>query len=71
MLNLSPRQKEVLALLAEGFTDDEIGERLGISSRTARAHVDMLKQKLGVLRRREIPGAFHRLTGKDPFDPDP
>jgi DNA-binding CsgD family transcriptional regulator len=67
MLTLSGRQKQVLSLLAQGFTDEEIGLRLGISPRTARAHVDALKHKLGVSRRREIPAAFRRLTGMDPF----
>lgn len=68
MVELSRRQKQVLSLLAEGRTDDEIGLRLGISPRTARAHVDALKRKLGVTRRREIPSAYHRLTGEDPFN---
>jgi DNA-binding CsgD family transcriptional regulator len=54
MLKLSRRQKQVLSLLAEGLTDEEIGLRLDISPRTARAHVDALKHKLGVPRRREI-----------------
>jgi DNA-binding NarL/FixJ family response regulator len=67
VLELSRRQKEVLVLLAEGLTDEEIGLRLHISARTARAHVDALKRKLGVSRRREVPSAYHRLTGKDPF----
>jgi DNA-binding CsgD family transcriptional regulator len=68
MVELSHRQKQVLSLLADGLTDDEIGLRLGISPRTARAHVEALKHKLGVTRRREIPSAFHRLTGMDPFE---
>ncbi len=68
VITLSQRQKQVLSLLAEGLTDDGIGRRLGISARTARAHVEALKRKLGVERRREIPSAFHRLTGRDPFD---
>ena len=68
VITLSQRQKQVLSLLADGLTDDQIGMRLGISARTARAHVEALKQKLGVERRREIPGAFHRLTGENPFD---
>jgi two-component system response regulator DevR len=66
---LSRRQKEVLPLVATGLTDDEIGQRLGISSRTARMHVEALKGKLGVSRRREIASAYHRLTGNDPFEP--
>ena len=68
MVKLSNRQKQVLLLLADGLTDDEIGLRLGISPRTARAHVEALKRKLGVARRREIPSAFHRITGMDPFE---
>jgi DNA-binding CsgD family transcriptional regulator len=68
MVKLSHRQNQVLSLLADGLTDDEIGLRLGISPRTARAHVEALKHKLGVARRREIPSAFHRLTGMDPFE---
>jgi DNA-binding CsgD family transcriptional regulator len=67
MINLSHRQKQVLALLADGFTDKEIGVSLGISPRTARAHVEALKLKLGVPQRRQIPRAFRRLTGKDPL----
>jgi DNA-binding CsgD family transcriptional regulator len=68
MIRLSHRQKQVLKLLADGFTDDEMGAQLGISPRTARAHVEALKNKLGVSRRREILSAFHRLTGRDPFE---
>jgi DNA-binding CsgD family transcriptional regulator len=68
MVNLSERQNQVLSLLADGLTDNEIGLRLGISPGTSRAHVEALKQKLGVARRREIPSAFHRLTGMDPFE---
>lgn len=68
LIELSRRQKQVLALLASGLTDEETGVRLGISARTARAHVDALKRKLGVNRRRELPGAYRALTGKDPFE---
>lgn len=68
MVELSGRQREVLSLLSTGLTDAEMADQLGISARTARAHVEALKAKLGVDRRREIPGAFHRLTGLDPFD---
>ena len=39
----------------------------GISPRTAKAHCDVLRQKLGVPRRRQIPAAFKALTGEDPM----
>ena len=43
---LSPREREVLRLLADGCRNDEIGRRLSISSETARAHVRNAMRKL-------------------------
>lgn len=43
---LTPREMEVLELLREGLTYAEIGGRLGITQRTARAHVVAVKEKL-------------------------
>jgi DNA-binding NarL/FixJ family response regulator len=44
---LTPRELEVLHLLREGLTFIEIGHRLSITERTARAHVGAIKEKLG------------------------
>lgn len=44
---LTPRELEVLHLLREGLTFIEIGRRLAITERTARAHVGAIKEKLG------------------------
>lgn len=48
---LSAREDEVLASLAEGLTDREIAERLGISPRTVETHVGSILRKLGVRNR--------------------
>ena len=64
---ITPRQREVVALIAAGCSNDEAGLRLGISPRTVKAHCDVLRQKLGVQRRRQIPIAFRLLTGEDPL----
>jgi DNA-binding CsgD family transcriptional regulator len=64
---ITERQREVVALIAAGCSNDEVGARLGISPRTAKAHCDVLRQKLGVTRRRQIPIAFRLLTGEDPL----
>jgi len=64
---ITERQREVIALIAAGYSNDEVGVRLGISPRTAKAHSDVLRQKLGVRRRRQIPVAFRLLTGEDPL----
>jgi DNA-binding CsgD family transcriptional regulator len=50
---LSPREREVLALLCQRLTDAEIGAALFISPRTASRHVANLFDKLGVSSRRE------------------
>jgi ATP/maltotriose-dependent transcriptional regulator MalT len=64
---LTERQLQVVVLIALGCSNEEVGERLGISARTAKAHCDVLRQKLGVTRRRQIPAAFRTLTGEDPL----
>ena len=65
--SITPRQRQVIELIAAGCSNEEVGERLGISPRTAKAHCDVLRQKLGVSRRRQIPIAFRLLTGEDPL----
>ena len=44
---LSHRQTEVLGLIRQGFSNEEIGSLLGISERTARAHVSAILEALG------------------------
>jgi DNA-binding CsgD family transcriptional regulator len=64
---LTERQLQVVQLIARGLSNEEVGLALGISPRTAKAHCDVLRQKLGVPRRRQIPAAFRMLTGEDPL----
>jgi DNA-binding NarL/FixJ family response regulator len=64
---ITPRQREVVQLVAAGQTNDEIAATLGISSRTVKAYTDELRRRLGVARRRQIPSAYLRLTGEAPL----
>jgi DNA-binding NarL/FixJ family response regulator len=50
---LTPREAEVLQLLAEGLANKEIAARLGISDHTVKFHVNALMVKLGVQSRTE------------------
>ncbi len=45
---LTPREREVLEMLAEGLSDKEIAQRLGVSPDTARNHMVNILGKLGV-----------------------
>ena len=65
--SITERQRKVIELIAQGLSNDELSQELGISPRTAKAHCDILRQKLGVPRRRQIPLAYRLLTGDDPL----
>ncbi|MFN8223102.1 MAG: helix-turn-helix transcriptional regulator [Gaiellales bacterium] len=66
---ITDRQRTIIRLIAAGCSNDEVGERLGISPRTVKAHSDVLRHKLGVTRRSHIPSAYRLLTGDDPYVP--
>jgi DNA-binding CsgD family transcriptional regulator len=63
---LSRREREVLALIAEGRTNREIGERLFISQKTVGVHVGNILSKLGVSGRVEAAAVAIRLGLTEP-----
>lgn len=52
--SLTARQREVAALIAEGCTNREIGERLGITERSAEAHVERIRYRMDFRSRAQI-----------------
>lgn len=54
LAELSPREQEVLALAAEGFTSAEIGKKLFLSPKTVDTYRARLMQKLGMSHRSEL-----------------
>ena len=48
---LTPREKEVLSILAKGYTNKEIAQTLSISERTVKSHLNNIFRKLNVTRR--------------------
>jgi DNA-binding CsgD family transcriptional regulator len=52
--DLTPREREVAALLAEGLSNAALAERLFISPRTAAVHVSNILSKLGMASRTEV-----------------
>jgi DNA-binding NarL/FixJ family response regulator len=49
--SLTPREREVLTLVAEGASNRQIAQRLVVSERTARTHVSAILMKLGLVSR--------------------
>ena len=59
--NLSPRERQILALLAEGRTQGQIATALVISSKTVATHIQHILSKLGVQSRAQaVAVAFQR-----------
>jgi DNA-binding NarL/FixJ family response regulator len=67
-LGLTPRELEVLALVAEGRSNRQVADALFISAKTASVHVSNILAKLGVASRVEAAAVAHRLglTGGRP-----
>jgi DNA-binding CsgD family transcriptional regulator len=57
---LTPRQADVLGLLAEGLTNAEIAARLTLSAKTVEHHISAVLAKLGVANRAQAVAAAHR-----------
>ena len=51
---LTARERELLDLVAEGLTDQEIAQKLFISIRTVRSHLDRIRDKTGARRRADL-----------------
>lgn len=64
---LTDRQREVLRLIAEGFADKEIADRLGIATATAQKHVTNILERLGVANRAAAAAAVCQLVAFRPF----
>ncbi len=58
---LTPRERQVLALVASGATNREIGRSLYMAEKTASVHVSRILAKLDVRSRTEAAGVAHRL----------
>ena len=57
---LTPREQEVIALVADGLRNSEIAERLWVSPATVRKHLENIYDKLGVHTRTAAVAQFHR-----------
>jgi DNA-binding CsgD family transcriptional regulator len=60
--NISGREADVLALVAQGLTNREIAERMFLSPRTVEKHVASLLAKTGLRRRAQLAGYLARLS---------
>ncbi|MFI9645848.1 response regulator [Streptomyces sp. NPDC052040] len=66
LADLSPREREILALIGDGLTNREIGKRLYLSEKTVKNHISRLLAKLGVQRRVQAAVLASQLTAPHP-----
>lgn len=64
--NLSPRETEVLRLVAKGFTNKDIGKLLYISPKTVSAHLCNIYEKIGCANRAEATAIAIRMKLAEP-----
>ena len=60
---LTPREWEVIDLLYDGRTTDQIADSLVLSSETVRSHIKNLMRKLGAASRQEAVAIAQRMRG--------
>ena len=57
-MKLTPREREVITLVAEGFADKEIANRLNMSPRTVQTHLNTVINKLSARNRTNAAALF-------------
>lgn len=67
---LTPKEREVVTLIARGFKYREVAEELGISVKTLETHMAHIFQKLGIASRNEITRIAFETGFIDPDDED-
>ena len=70
MEQLTPKEREVVTLIARGFKYREVAEELGISVKTLETHMAHIFQKLGIASRNEITRIAFETGFIDPDDED-
>ncbi|WP_329249058.1 response regulator transcription factor [Streptomyces sp. NBC_01478] len=68
LASLSPRERDILALIGDGLTNREIGKRLYLSEKTVKNHISRLLAKLGVQRRVQAAVLASQLEQSQPGD---
>ncbi|MFC5213765.1 response regulator [Streptomyces coerulescens] len=68
LASLSPRERDILALIGDGLTNREIGKKLYLSEKTVKNHISRLLAKLGVQRRVQAAVLASHLEQPDPGD---
>ena len=57
---LSPRQREVIELVAAGLDNQQIADELNISKRTVQKHLELIFQSMAVQHRTELAAKWHQ-----------
>jgi DNA-binding NarL/FixJ family response regulator len=62
---LSPQERRVVAFLAEGLTNKEIGDRLGLTEKTVKNYLATIFSKLNIARRTQAVALFVEANKSD------
>jgi DNA-binding NarL/FixJ family response regulator len=59
---MTPREREVIGLIAEGLRNKEIAQRLNLTTHTVKSHVHNILEKLALHSRLEVAAHAHAAT---------
>lgn len=62
MVNLSPRQAQIMKFASLAYSDGEIAEKLGMNKRVVSTHLSRVKRKLNARNRVDIVLKYNELT---------
>ena len=68
---LTPRERRILELVAEGLTNRQIGEKLFLAEKTVKNYVTSILTKLGLSQRRDLGGPGDASGVREPRRPTP
>jgi DNA-binding NarL/FixJ family response regulator len=70
-VQMTKREREITALIAEGLSNKEIAQRLNIATYTVKSHVHNILEKLALHSRLQISAHAHKATGPQSAPPAP
>lgn len=64
-VHMTPREREVIALIADGMSNKEIAQRMNVATHTVKSHVRNVMEKLALHTRLQISAYAHQLSDRD------
>lgn len=69
LVRMTPREREIIGLIAQGLSNKEIAQRIHLSPHTVKSHVHNILEKLALHSRLQVAAFVHQETEEEPESP--